>query len=93
MIYSTDTLRSVMKRLPTVPQEIAPDQYEVYVPSFQEEVKRHVARSSASNAATRHVGKGLFSIKGLLPQEQATSGYADEDIQNLITDALAMRED
>ena len=71
------------------PQEIAPDQYLEYTPSFQSEVEKGTARSSASNVSTRWVGKGKFSTKNLLdPEKMVQLDSEDDDIKEMVVDAL-----
>ena len=88
MKHATPKLQVVVKRLSSMtPQEIAPDEYEFYVPSYYLSSTPGGAHGvSYINRFPRWVGKGNLSVKNLV--EDGRLPRMDEDIREMVTDAL-----
>lgn len=85
MKYANEKLKQTVKELPTDPVAIAPDQYEVYIPSWAEDPIARL-KVAAIDRGLRVVGKGLYSTKNLLPPANRTK--LDDDTEKMIVDAL-----
>jgi len=58
----------------------APEQYELYTPSFQNDI---TTRSSPSNRATRVIGVGLYEHEAA-PERRKASNPAGQSAEDLV---------
>jgi hypothetical protein len=81
--HANQKLRETLRELPTNPVDIAPDEYEWYVPSFGD-----TYIGSAINRQPRWVGKGDFDLKGLAATEGDIAAM-DPEIRKILEESLA----
>lgn len=86
MRYATQKLKDTVASLATNPRELAPGQYQWYVPSWGDYI------GSAVNRLPRWVAKGSYSVKNLSTTEDRSKAM-DPEVKKLVEQALDKHED